>query len=53
MILSVPIFKQNRVFVKGKIPLIYKLVLEIRRGNRDNLGIIIHIAPLKHFVTHY
>ena len=23
-------------------------VLKIRRGNRDNFGIVIHISPLKH-----
>ena len=26
-------------------------VLKIGRGNRDNLEIISHISPLKHFVT--
>ena len=26
--------------------------LQIRRGKRDNLGIIFHISPLKHVVTH-
>ena len=27
-------------------------VLKIRRGNRDNLGIITDISPLKHICDH-
>ena len=30
-----------------------KPVFQIRRGNRDNLGITSHISPLEHFVTHH
>ena len=29
---------------------LYIPVLQIRRGNRDNLGMISHISPLKHLL---
>ena len=37
------------------IPFLFKpqAVLQIRRGKRDNLGIIFHTTYLKHIATHH
>ena len=45
-------FDANEQFLSGRLSLVtrYDIVLQIRRGKRDNLEIIFHITPLTRMV---
>ena len=42
-----------KAILKTQIQLLVSRVFQIRRGNRDNIGVISHISPYTCFVTHH
>ena len=42
------VLREHYRFISFHVP-----ALQIRRGKRDNLGIIFHTTPLKHVVAHH